>query len=499
MDRHENIQLKALETMSHNDLISYIEHVNSCPWRQKYHVQSVIGSINAPAAVFYDDINEKYHLFYTWLPLPDEEEQHWYHVTSKDLASFTNEGLKLKPDTLFDDKGLSSGSSVSIEGREHIFYIGRSLSRQSFKYKQLIAHMDERSRLIKHTVPLIEDYEDRFKQFKDSEVIMKNGKYIILIGAESRSENGCIAVFEADNESDFEYKGILETDLEEFGWLWEYPDYFSVDGRDILVFCPQGVDRYGNYFRNNFQSGYLVGQIDFDDYSMNHGEFKEFDAGFDFYAPKVFTDQDDRQVVIGNLSMPTTTYPTEKFHYGHCLSIPRVLNVEGEKVIQTPHPDLVNLRENEVTALGYFKQYNKRMIDFYGDAYELIVEFNDYDASEIYLNLRVGKRNETRLIYNVEERMFKLDTSFSGEYPEGVEECERHVYLDSPLNKLQIFMDVSSLEIFINDGEAVMSARIFPEEDARGVELSTETGQCYVNLVRYDLKPFESEKIIYQN
>src|SRR5699024_3734294 len=94
--------------------------------------------------------------------------------------------------------------------------------------------MDERSRLIKHTVPLIEDYEDRFKQFKDSEVIMKNGKYIILIGAESRSENGCIAVFEADNESDFEYKGILETDLEEFGWLWEYPDYFSVDGRDIL-------------------------------------------------------------------------------------------------------------------------------------------------------------------------------------------------------------------------------------------------------------------------
>lgn len=73
------------------------------------------------------------------------------------------------------------------------------------------------------------------------------------------------------------------------------------------------------------------------------------------------------------------------------------------------------------------------------------------------------------------------------------------MYLDSPLNKLQIFMDVSSLEIFINDGEAVMSARIFPEEDARGVELSTETGQCYVNLVRYDLKPFENEKIIYQN
>lgn len=498
MDRHENIQLKALEAMSHNDLNSYIEHVNSCPWRQKYHVQSVLGSLIAPAVVFYDDIDERYHLFYTWLPVVGEEEQHWYHVTSKNLASFTNEGVKLKPDTLFDDKGLSSGSALNLNGREHFFYIGRSQSQQSFKYKQLIAHMDERFKLVKHTVPLIEGYEEHFRQFKDSKVIMENGRYILLIGAESNMENGCLAVFEADDVSNFEYKGILQSSLDEFGWLWEYPDYFSMDGMDILVFCPQGVDRYGNYFRNNFQAGYVMGEMDFDHHSMSHGKFIEFDGGFDFYAPKVFKDQEDRQVVIGSLSMPTTSYPTEKFHYDNCLSIPRVLNLKGEKLIQTPHPNMVNLRENKVTALGYFKQYNKRMRDFYGDSYELIAEFNDYNASEIYLNLRVGKRNETRLIYNVEHRLFKLDTSFSGEQPEGVEECERHVHLESPLYKLQIFMDVSSLEIFINDGEAVMSARIFPEKDATGVELSTETGQCYVNLIRHDLKPFDHEEIISQ-
>ena len=57
MDRHEHIQLKALEVMSHNDLNSYIEHVNSSPWRQRYHVESVIGSINAPAAVFFEGIS----------------------------------------------------------------------------------------------------------------------------------------------------------------------------------------------------------------------------------------------------------------------------------------------------------------------------------------------------------------------------------------------------------------------------------------------------------
>ncbi|CAM4288677.1 GH32 C-terminal domain-containing protein [Lacicoccus alkaliphilus] len=499
MDRHDDIQLKALERLSHDDLNSYIEHVKSSPWRQKFHVQSVFGALAAPAAAFYDDEQEIYHLFYTWLPLLGGDEQYWYHVTSDDFADFNNAGVKMKPDALFDSEGLSAGSVLQINGTNHIFYMGRSRARGRYRYKLLAADMDGDDKLNKHTVPLIEGFEDLYKQSKDSAMVRIRDKYYLLIGAESKDGRGRLAVYGADELSTFEHLGDLQTDFDEFGWLWEYPDHFTVDGRDVLVFCPQGIDRYGDLFRNNFQAGYLTGLLDFENAGMTHGKFREFDHGFDFYAPQTFTDKAQRQVIIGTLGMPTTSYPEEKFHVRHCLSLPRVLTFTDDKLNQTPHPALENLRYNEMTALGYFKHYNKRMRDFYGDAYELIVEFKEYEASEIYLHLRVGKRDETRLIYNTEAQLFTLDTSFSGEQPEGVEDFDRSVRLEEPLYKLQIFMDISSLEIFINDGAAVMSARIFPEKDAVGVEFSTQTGQCFVNLTRYDLKPLKNKEIIYQH
>ncbi|MCD2137327.1 GH32 C-terminal domain-containing protein [Salinicoccus halitifaciens] len=499
MDRHEDIQLKALETLSHEDLNSYIEHVKNSPWRQKYHIESVFGALNAPAAIFYDAAGGFYHLFYTWLPLLDEDEQYWYHVTSKNLAVFDNAGVKLKPDTLFDSGGLSAGSAVHINEENHLFYVGRADTRGKSTYKVLAAVMDPDYKLKKHTVPLVEGFEPYYRQMKDPAMVVSEGRYYMLIGTETRDGRGRIAVFGADESSTFNHMGDLDTGFDEFGWLWEYPGHFTADGRDVLVFCPQGVDRYGDFFRNNYQAGYMIGSINFEDAVMTHGEFREFDAGFDFYAPRIFTDKAGRRVMIGTLGMPTTTYPDEHFHVRHTLSVPRILEAEGDVLRQMPHPDLRELRADEVTALGYFKHYNKRMRDFYGDAYELIVDFNEYDASEIYLHLRVGKRDETRLIYEVKEQKFTLDTSFSGEQPEGVEEFDRSVRLKEPLYKLQIFMDISSIEIFINDGAAVMSARIFPEKDAIGVELATQSGQCYVNLTRYDLKPLPHEEIIYQN
>ena len=40
--------------------------------------------------------------------------------------------------------------------------------------------------------------------------------------------------------------------------------------------------------------------------------------------------------------------------------------------------------------------------------------------------------------------------------------------LTGPLRHLRIFIDHSSIEIFVNDGDAVFSSRVFPEEWERG-------------------------------
>lgn len=48
-------------------------------------------------------------------------------------------------------------------------------------------------------------------------------------------------------------------------------------------------------------------------------------------------------------------------------------------------------------------------------------------------------------------------------------------------------MDTSSIEIFCNDGERVLTSRIFPDENATAIRTSTETGQVYLKFTKYDL------------
>ena len=31
--------------------------------------------------------------------------------------------------------------------------------------------------------------------------------------------------------------------------MWECPDYFNLDGFDLLLFCPQGIEPEGEKFR----------------------------------------------------------------------------------------------------------------------------------------------------------------------------------------------------------------------------------------------------------
>ena len=57
-------------------------------------------------------------------------------------------------------------------------------------------------------------------------------------------------------------------------------------------------------------------------------------------------------------------------------------------------------------------------------------------------------------------------------------------------------MDTSSIEIFCNDGERVLTSRIFPNEDATGIKASTESGQVYLKFTKYELRVIYNETSI---
>lgn len=114
-------------------------------------------------------------------------------------------------------------------------------------------------------------------------------------------------------------------------------------------------------------------------------------------------------------------------------------------------------------------------------------------ASEVGLKVRKGAQEETLVGVSTgvdpkEARLFvdrtrtsnvKLDEKFPGRHGGPLQLAE------GKRVKLHIFVDRSSVEVFGNDGETVISDVIFPTGTSQGVEVYAKGGQA--RIVRLDV------------
>lgn len=473
----------------------YLEHlkqqVEASRFRQTFHIQPETGLLNDPNGLIYH--NGKYYVSHQWFPLGAVHGlKYWFNYTSDDLVTFEPQGALLKPDTYYDSHGAYSGSAFEHEGDLYYIYTGNRRDAQWERYaSQMIAKVENDGTITKFDKPVIASQPEGYtSHFRDPKVFELNGEYYVIIGAQTNDEQGrCLFYKTKDKQlKQWSFCGELETHLKNFGYMWECPDYFNLNSKDIILFSPQGIEAQGDQFRNIYQSGYLIGDIDFDTLSFEHGDFIELDNGFDFYAPQTFLDENGNRILIGWMGLPEINYPTVDEGWAHCLTIPRVLTIEDNQLRQRPFKGLEKLRKNKETALGYANKFNRKLHPYEGTQYELIIDILENDASEIYFELRTSKLNNTKIIYNTSEQKLTLDRTESGLLPDNVQDLTRSTILKSPLSQLQIFVDTSSIEIFCNDGESVLTSRIFPDENATGIETSTETGQVYLKFTKYELK-----------
>ena len=270
--------------------------------------------------------------------------------------------------------------------------------------------------------------------------------------------------------------------------MWECPDYFNIDGHDIVLFCPQGIEPEGNRYRNIYQSGYLIGSLDFDSMTLSHDAFEELDHGFDFYAPQTMIGEHGERILIGWMGLPDIEYPTDVDEWAHCLTIPRTLSVSDDLLTQQPIKALQQLRQSETKQSLNVTSNPKTINEMTGTHYELIVKINDNQSNTFHIDLRQSEDERTRLTYDATSQQLTLDRSKSGELPNGVDGTSRTTKLTNPLSTLQIFVDTSSIEVFINDGERVMTARIFPKDSSDQITLTSEGGDVSLDMTKYDLK-----------
>jgi fructan beta-fructosidase len=100
-------------------------------------------------------------------------------------------------------------------------------------------------------------------------------------------------------------------------------------------------------------------------------------------------------------------------------------------------------------------------------------------ANEIGFRLRKGHSEETLLGFTARNKEVFVDRTRSGQVVFASEFPGRHkaALRESARVKLHLFLDRSSVEAFVNDGEVVLTERIYPSPESNGIELYSETGR----------------------
>ena len=430
--------------------------VRQSRYRQTYHVQPVTGLLNDPNG--FARHGGAWQLCYQWCPWGAVHGlKYWYRVASSDLVHWHNAGIALAPDRDFDNRGVYSGSAIG-DGEDLVyFYTGNHRDEDWTRTAYTCAAvLRADGRVEKPDAPLFGPHPDYSEHQRDPKIVYRpeDRAYYILIGARTRDDRGRVLVYRSDlPRSGWRFAGELNVPgLESFGSMWECPCLARVDGKDVLIFCPQDV-RLPGRAENTNHNVYLIGRMDFGTLTFTpEGECRPLDYGFDFYAAQTAAGAEDPDpaVLIGWIGLPGAHYPTDDEDWVGSLTLPRALRVRDGRLLQTPIPAMYALRGPQQPDDGTLPAACEMEVDAPEGDFALNLFTRDDGSGGLRLQWR-GDRRALR----VDKRA--MDLRFNAELGETLE-----MPLESPPRKLDIFIDHSSIEIFANDGEAVFTAHVYP-------------------------------------
>ena len=445
-------------------------------WRQKYHIQGIAGLINDPNG--FSQFKGKYHMFYQWNPLgTNHKNKTWAHSVSSDLLHWERMKTALRPDTWYSKDGVYSGSAIVDDEKLYLFYTGNVKDPEGNRESYQCLAVSSDGENFERWEPSIVNQPDGYtRHIRDPKIWKKDGKFYAVIGIQSENLEGKAVLYSSENIKDWKFEGEIaganHGKIKDFGFMWECPDYFQLKDektgeiRDLLVFSPQGLEPEGDLYNNKYQTGYLFGKLDYEKTEFEIlSDFVEIDRGHDFYAPQSMEDDKGRRIIVGWMGIPEEEdFPTVKNEWIHCLTLPRELKVIDGKLYQVPIKEMESIRGEKIEFSG--KVAGEVKVGT-GVTYELKAKFTDFN-SDFGLKLRTGKNSETVLKFDYNDKKFVLDRT-KGEQPD---KRLRKVYLgDISKLELTVFVDNSSVEVFINGGAEVFSSRIFPEKDADGISV----------------------------
>lgn len=436
-------------------------------WHNKFHLEMPKGLVNDPNGLCYHQ--GKYQIFFQWNPFGCEHKhKHWAYTQTTDFINYTKPQIALAPIDKFDKDGCYSGSARNKNNKLEIIYTANLKDEQNIRYpRQVLVKQNDDGEFIKEKIIIDTVPEGYTTHFRDPYIFAKNNRSFIILGAQRENLTGCALIYEEIDEN-WIFRGELKTQLTDFGYMWECPNLFTIDDKDILVFCPQGLKAQKYQYQNLYQAGYLIGQFNPDTLEFTHGEFHEFDMGFDFYAPQVLI-HENRHILIGWVGMPDKLqdYPTINDGWVHSLTLPRELILKNDKLYQRPISELNELNQNTTTKINTDKislSTNKKL--------EISIPLKDISSWQGKL-----KFNDEYILltYDKNTSVFTIDRNQLKLGGKGIRQFL--VKAQDELN-LSVYIDNSIIELYLQDGEYYATFCYYPTNDNPVFDLIQNTNNC---------------------
>ncbi|SDE19493.1 fructan beta-fructosidase [Paenibacillus sp. UNCCL117] len=460
-------------------------------YRPQYHLSPPTGNLSDPNGMVY--FEGEYHQFY-------QNSGQWGHAVSTDLLHWEHLPVALARDPLGE---IWSGSAV-VDWKDTSGFFGGKAGLvaifthfKSGQQSQSIAYSKDKGRTwTKYEGnPVIPN--PGLKDFRDPKVIWHEPtRSWVMVVSVDRS----IQFYTSQDLKSWKLESEFGAGHGSHAAVWECPDLFElpVEGTNLKKWV-LAVSIGSNPATKGSTAQYFVGSFDGKTFQNENAptEVLWADYGKDFYAAVSYSDipaKDGRRIWTGWMSNWRYPFamPTEPWKGN--LSIPRELRLRdipgtGLRLVQHPVKELEKLRGEAVKlSRQQLAPGVNPLQGLKGTSYELETEFTVSPGSRLELKVRKGADEETVIRYDAAAEKLAVDRRRSGAaaFEAGFAEVmEAPLKLREEKVKLRLFVDESTLEVFANDGEAVISSLIFPGRLSHGLELTAAQGGVTLEEARF--------------
>lgn len=444
--------------------------------RPRYHAMPSSAWTNEPHGLIY--LDGKYHIFSQRnFNGPYWGHLNWGHFVSDDLVSWEEKTQVLWPTPGFDEVGVWSGHAVERDGVPYIFYTGVNKTKAAIGLATAEGPYDAWT---KNATPIIAQASTSIANadFRDPFVFQEGDDWYMMVGTGLRNgtARGGLFLYKSTS-SDFTQWSPQGTMLEGApssdgsGDFWEMPVYYNFGPKAIVL-----VNKLPNA-----NALYWTGSFNGSQFVRDNAAPQRLDVINSLLSPAIHPDSQGNLTAIGIIADGVSTEKQKEQGWAHVFSLPRIWTLEGDKILQVPHPNLLSLRgaSQSFSNLAFGDATSNTLNGASGSQYEIVASLQKGTATKVGFSLHTNAANaeKTLIYYDYSSSSFVVDRSNSSQLPGVPKSNQASVYVLPPGDTInwRIFVDASVIEVFVNE-QLAFATRVFPSQGSNGIDLFAQGG-----------------------